>query len=174
MDEKIQQEITNILRQEQTKIMAEEAHDHASMLLLARMHGKVGLLAVLCKQMYDQGPDFTTATLSSLAVSARNLGQRFAANPDADFSDALRSASRGDRITQMAHRYLERIMSSTTLDEGVAAGNDLRSMLQTLPPLEGASLAMHVISASAQLVTITMGAADEHSLEHIRGDHDDR
>lgn len=174
MDEKTEQELNDILREEQVKITAERAHDHAAMLLLTRMHSRVGLLAVLSKQMFDQGPDFTAATLASLVANARNLAIRFAANPTADFSDCLSEPSRDNRASRTATEILRAFMAASTLEEGVEAGEAMRRELREMPALEAAELAMHIVSASAQLVTLTMGQADEMSLDHIRGKHDDR
>lgn len=174
MDEKIQQEVTDILRKEQGKILAEEAHDLASMLLLARIQSKVGVLAVLSKQMYDQGPEFLTATLASITVSARNLARRYTNNPTADFSDSLAYVDKQDRIAQLATRYLSRMMAHTTTDEGVEASRDLQATFTSLPSVEGASLALHIVSASGQLVLKCLDMADEFALGHIRGEHDDR
>lgn len=174
MDEKTEQELNKILREEQVRITAEQAHDHASMLLLTRMYSRVGLLAVLSKQMFDQGPDFTAATLAALVSNARNLATRFAANPTADFSDCLSEPARDDRASRKATEILRAFMVASTLEEGVQAGETLRQTLRDTPALEAAELAMHIVSASAQLVSLTMEQADELSLDHIRGEHDDR
>lgn len=168
----IQQEIDQILKGEQAKIMAEDAYGCAGMLLVATIEKQTATMAVLLKRSHDRGPEYLTAMLVSLIMMSRALAQGYAANPDVNFADSLRHHPDPDEAEDLTIQYMRRFMGSDGQEESLVIATDLQATLRGLSTDTGARMAMCLVRSSAQLVTVTLEQANILSMEHIRGDHD--
>lgn len=171
-DEQIQQEIDKIVKGEQAKIMAEDAYGQASMVLLACIESRTAIEATIMKQAYDRGPEYLTAMLVSAVMMSRALAWGYTGNPDAKFSDSLRPNPKGGEVHTHAYGFLHRLMDSASQEESLAVAKELQEHLRGAEPEQGARVALCLLHASGQLVSITLQQANVLCMEHLRGDHE--